>query len=238
MAAKYFSASPSAMHRASIEAAVALMSSGNSRNTKRTLPGSIYFDRSIGKAFPSNAAQCGQPIEAYSTMVTGAFAGPSAMSGSSTAFAASAAVTFLALASCARASPVRSSDVRVASTASERVAAKARRRWINMLLPRRRLLVGQFFSVHQPWPDSLASMPAERRRIFNSIMYFVPPGRSCLDMTVVLPALNGQARHGLAEWLHSSREGDEMSRLSFSPNRAAHGRRAPYRTGATSVQGR
>src|ERR1700722_2836925 len=154
MAAKYFSASPLAMHRASIEAAVALMSRGNSRNTKRTLPGSIYFDRSIGKAFSSNAAQCGQPIEAYSTMVTGAFAGPSAMSGSATAFAASAAVAFLALASCARASPIRSSDVRVASTA--RAAAKARRRWINMLLPELRLLVGQFFSRRQPWPDTLA----------------------------------------------------------------------------------
>ena len=53
MALKYFSASSPAMQRASIEAAAALMSSGNSRNTKRTLPVSIYFDLSIGKTFCS-----------------------------------------------------------------------------------------------------------------------------------------------------------------------------------------
>ena len=74
------------MQRASIEAAAALMSSGNSRNTKRTLPVSIYFDRSIGKTFWPNAAQCGQLIDEYSVMVIGAFSDPIAMSGSDTGF--------------------------------------------------------------------------------------------------------------------------------------------------------
>src|ERR1700736_595995 len=74
MVPKYLAASSLAMQRASTEAAAALMSSGNSRNTKRTLPASTYFDCSIGNTFSWNAAQCGQLIEAYSTMVTGAFA--------------------------------------------------------------------------------------------------------------------------------------------------------------------
>src|ERR1035437_8238212 len=96
MAPKYFPASSPAMQRASIEAVEALMSSGNSRNTNRTLPVSIYFDFSIGKTFCSNAAQCGQDIEAYSVMDTGAFAGPSAISGSDIGFATSAAVAVCA----------------------------------------------------------------------------------------------------------------------------------------------
>src|ERR1700682_6222304 len=86
------------MQRASIEAAAALMSSGNSRNTKRTLPVSIYFDRSIGNTFSPNAAQCGQLIEAYSVMVTGALADPITMSGSDTGLATAATMALCALA--------------------------------------------------------------------------------------------------------------------------------------------
>src|SRR5260370_21609752 len=86
------------MQRASIEAAAALMSSGNSRNTKRTLPVSIYFDRSIGNTFSPNAAQCGQLIEAYSVIVIGAFGEPIAMSGSDTGFATAAAIVLCAIA--------------------------------------------------------------------------------------------------------------------------------------------
>jgi hypothetical protein len=72
VASKYFGASPLAAQRASIEAAAALMSSGNSRDTKRTLPVSMYFDCSIGNTFSSKSAQCGHVSEEYSTMVIGA----------------------------------------------------------------------------------------------------------------------------------------------------------------------
>ena len=89
--AKYFGASSLAMQRASIDPAAALMSSGNSRNTKRILPLSMNSDLILGKTFSVNAAQCGQVIEAYSVMVTVAFAGPSAMSGSDCGLATSAA---------------------------------------------------------------------------------------------------------------------------------------------------
>ena len=91
MTAKYFGASSLAMQRASIEPAAALMSSGNSRNTKRILPLSMNSDLIFGNTFSVNAAQCGQVIEAYSVMVTEALAGPSAMSGSDCGLATSAA---------------------------------------------------------------------------------------------------------------------------------------------------
>src|SRR5262245_22499697 len=99
MTAKCFSASSLPMQRTSIEAAAALMSSGNSRNTKRTWPVSIYFERSIGKTFSPNAAQCGQLIEAYSVIVTGAFGEPIAMSGNDTGLATAPAVALCAFAS-------------------------------------------------------------------------------------------------------------------------------------------
>src|SRR3982074_57025 len=101
MAPKNFPASSLAIQRASIEAAAALMSIGNSRNTKRTLPVSIYFDRNIGNTFWPKAAQCGQLIDEYSVMVTGALTEPSAMSGSVAGFA-----TRGAAASCAIAAPI------------------------------------------------------------------------------------------------------------------------------------
>src|SRR4029077_8839701 len=89
------------MQRASIEAAAALMSSGNSRNTNRTLPVSIYLDRNIGKTFSPKAAQCGQLIDAYSVMVTGAFAEPIEISGSITGLATAAAIALCASAGSA-----------------------------------------------------------------------------------------------------------------------------------------
>src|ERR1700761_8103 len=87
---KNFGASSLAMQRATIAAAAALRSSGNSRDTKRTLPVSMYFDCSIGNTFSANAAQCGQVSEEYSTTVIGAVADPSTMSGRPTGFASSA----------------------------------------------------------------------------------------------------------------------------------------------------
>ena len=111
------------MQRASIEPAAALMSSGNSRNTKRILPLSMYSDLIFGNTFSVKAAQCGQVIEANSVMVTVAFGGPSAMSGSDIGLATSAAL-------CAIASAIRRSGenpARAASPVSERAAVKARR---------------------------------------------------------------------------------------------------------------
>src|SRR5712672_2958146 len=130
--AKYFPASSLAMQRASIEPAAALMSSGNSRNTKRILPLSIYSDLIFGNTVSVKAAQCGQVIEAYSVIVTVALAGPSAMSGSDTGLATSAAVAF-----CASASDIRRSGEspgRAASPVRDRAAVKARRVMINGLL--------------------------------------------------------------------------------------------------------
>src|SRR5579864_5954928 len=90
-ASKYFATSPAATQRASIDAAAALTSSGNSRDTKRTLPVSIYLDCSIGNTFSAKAAQCGQVSDEYSTIVTGASAAPSTISGSDPGLATSAA---------------------------------------------------------------------------------------------------------------------------------------------------
>src|SRR5258708_37355629 len=117
------------MQRASIEAAAALMSSGNSRNTKRTLPVSMYFDRSIGNTFSPNAAQCGQLIEAYSVMVIGAFGEPIAISGSDTGFATAAAIAL-----CADAVPVKA-----CAACARRATARAWRRIFKGAAPKRRL---------------------------------------------------------------------------------------------------
>src|SRR6202158_5919467 len=129
--AKYLPASSLAMQRDSIEPAAALMSSGNSRNTYRTLPVSIYSDLILGNTVSLKAAQCGQVIDAYSVIVTEALAGPSAMSGSDTGLATSDAL-------CAIASALRRSGenpASVARPASDRAAVKARRVIINGLLP-------------------------------------------------------------------------------------------------------
>ena len=88
VASKYFATSPLAMQRASMVALAAAISSGKARDTKRTLPVSIYFDCGMGKMFSEKAAQCGQVIEEYSTMVIGALAEPNAMSGSTPGFQA------------------------------------------------------------------------------------------------------------------------------------------------------
>src|SRR3984893_16329166 len=128
--AKYFPASSLAMQRASTEATAALMSSGNSRNTKRTLPVSIYSDLIFGNTFALNAAQCGQVIDAYSVIVTEALAGPSAMSGSDIGLVTSDAL-------CAIASTIRRSrenPTRAASPVSDRAVVKTRRVMNNSLL--------------------------------------------------------------------------------------------------------
>src|SRR3954452_16502879 len=129
--AKYLPASSLAMQRASIEPAAALMSSGNSRNTYRILPVSMYSDLILGNTVSLKAAQCGQVIDANSVIVTGALAGPSAISGSETGFATSDPL-------CAIASAIRrkgETPARAASPVSDRAAVKARRVMINGLLP-------------------------------------------------------------------------------------------------------
>jgi hypothetical protein len=59
-----------------MEAAAASGSSGNSRKMKRTLPVSMYFFLSSGYVVSWKWLQCGQVIEAYSTIVTGALSAP------------------------------------------------------------------------------------------------------------------------------------------------------------------
>src|ERR1700686_2601450 len=91
----------------------------------------MYSDLIFGNTFSLKAAQCGQVIEAYSVIVTWALAGPSAMSGSDTGFAASDAL-------CAIASAIRRSGEKPATAASpvsDRAMVKARRVMINGLLP-------------------------------------------------------------------------------------------------------
>src|SRR5215467_544505 len=84
----------------------------------------------FGNTCSLKAAQCGQVIEANSVIVTLASAGPSAMSGSDTGLATSAAL-------CADAAVIRRSGERPASAASpvsESADVKARRVMINGLL--------------------------------------------------------------------------------------------------------
>src|SRR5216683_3382500 len=91
----------------------------------------MYSDLIFGNTSLSKAAQCGQVIDAYSVMVTGALAGPSAMSGSDTGFATSDAL-------CAIASAIRRSGekpARAASPVRDSAMVKARRVMINGLLP-------------------------------------------------------------------------------------------------------
>src|SRR5215510_1272136 len=83
----------------------------------------MYSDLIFGNTFSLKSAQCGQVIEANSVMVTGALAGPIAMSGSDTGFATSAAL-------CADASVIRRSGENPTSRlspVSDRAAVKARR---------------------------------------------------------------------------------------------------------------
>src|SRR5882724_9231854 len=90
----------------------------------------MYSDLIFGNTVSLKAAQCGQVIDANSVIVTGALAGPSAMSGSDTGFATSDAL-------CAIASAISrsgESPARAASPVSDRAAVKARRVMINGLL--------------------------------------------------------------------------------------------------------
>src|SRR3954468_10628827 len=92
----------------------------------------MYSDLIFGNTVSLKWAQCGQVIEAYSVMVTVALAGPSAISGSDTGLATSAALVF-----CASTSDIRrsgESPARAASPVSDRAAVKARRVIINGLL--------------------------------------------------------------------------------------------------------
>src|SRR6185312_2697926 len=80
-------------------------------------------DLIFGKTCSLNAAQCGQVIDAYSVIVTLASAGPSAMSGSDTGLATSAAV-------CAIAWEMNrhgESPASAASPVNDKAAVKARR---------------------------------------------------------------------------------------------------------------
>src|SRR5260370_18517976 len=89
----------------------------------------------FGNTGAVKAAECGQVIEAYSVIVTGASAGPSAMSGNDIGLPTSAAF-------CAMASVISRSGEKPASAAnpvSERTVVKARRVMINGLL-----LIGAF----------------------------------------------------------------------------------------------
>src|SRR3954466_10622630 len=167
MTAKYLPASSLAMQRASIEPAAAVMSSGNSRNTKRILPLSMYSDLIFGNTFSVKAAQCGQVIEANSVIVTAALAGPSAMSGSDTGLAPSAAF-------CAIASVIRRSGEKPASRLSpvnDRAAVKARRviikvySWIGAYTPDEPLdfehdLIGKRYPLFRImlWKEAFASL--------------------------------------------------------------------------------
>src|SRR5215470_8349599 len=91
----------------------------------------MYSVLILGNTSALKAAQCGQVIEAYSVMVTLASAGPSAMSGSDTGLATSAALW-------AKASPINRSgenDPKATRPVNERAAVvKARRVMINGLL--------------------------------------------------------------------------------------------------------
>src|SRR3954452_643556 len=91
----------------------------------------MYFDLIFGNTLSLNAAQCGHVIDANSVIVTGAVAGPSAMSGSDTGLATSDALW-------ARASVIKRSGerpARAASPVSDRAVLKARLVRINGLLP-------------------------------------------------------------------------------------------------------
>src|SRR3954462_8071979 len=91
----------------------------------------MYADLIFGNTASSKAAQCGQVIDAYSTMVTDAVAGPNAMSGRDCGFATSEAA-------CAMTSVISRSGetpAKPASPASDKAAVKARRVMNKGLLP-------------------------------------------------------------------------------------------------------
>ncbi len=92
---------------------------------KRTLLVSMYSDLIFGKVTLWNSAQWPQLIEAYSTMVTGAFADPSTTSPSGTGFARSAVLTSCATA--LRMNPSGDNPAAAASAVVESAAVRSRR---------------------------------------------------------------------------------------------------------------
>src|SRR5437762_8088789 len=115
----------------------------------------MYSDLIFGNTVSLKAAQCGQVIDANSVIVTGALAGPSAISGNETGFATSGPL-------CAMASAIRRNGVtpaRAASPVSDRAAVKARRVIINGLLPDWR--------VHAKRPNKLVVFASLKRQIWQ-----------------------------------------------------------------------
>src|SRR5437868_661857 len=83
----------------------------------------------MGNTFCSNAAQCGQVREENSTIVTGALAGPSVMSGRATGCATNAASAL-----CAIARSINAARGKAASKPRDSAATKIRRITFNGVL--------------------------------------------------------------------------------------------------------
>src|SRR5450631_4366053 len=129
----------------------------------------MYADLIFGNTASLKAAQCGQVIEAYSVIVTEASLGPSAMSGSDTGLATSAAP-------CAIASAIRRSGEKPASRlspVSDRAAVKARRVMINGLLrdwrvharPKKSCLIASLKLQLWQWQAAVPGVGARLKRI-------------------------------------------------------------------------
>ena len=83
--------------RAVIDARASFSFRRNSRNTRRTLPVSMYFSLSVGSTLVWKLAQAGHVMEAYSTIVTGASGEPIARSGIGPGFRRSSGGSFVPL---------------------------------------------------------------------------------------------------------------------------------------------
>jgi hypothetical protein len=106
--------------RASMEAANARGSSGNSRKTMRTLPVSTYLVLRSGSTLVWNCLQWPQVMEAYSTIVTLASALPMTRSGNSGWFISASTATSVGPSPGAACSGVAWRPQRLAPMASER----------------------------------------------------------------------------------------------------------------------
>src|SRR5437879_6041856 len=110
----------------------------------------MYSDLILGNTCSLKAAQCGQVIEANSVMVTAASFDPSAMSGSDTGLATSAAA-------CAMASEMNRSGESPASAASpvsDSIVLKARR--VMIKVGSRIDVVSPQGSYRVPFPSGLS----------------------------------------------------------------------------------